>query len=383
MKKIIAVIIAVCLAMSTSITAFAQEDKKVTTDELMTELQGAVDYLSKESYTVDDALELYYLVSSGAEVKKADTFLAAVKENLKANDGKLVTSNGETLTAYAAAIQTLMGMDADIDDTLEALLAAFSKMDPTVLPASPYEYNVIIPASIFVEDESFGKKLCDTMIKNYYEKGKGMNYYGLSCDNTAYLISALSSHYDEYTDVINDCLKVLESYKVDGGYCFSPEYGTAPNGDSTALALMAYCSLYMSTLDDEISKEQCDAVYNDLAKFKGSTAGVYTYMNDGDNAFATADALRGIELYYVVVAIDELLGGMGDDDFNYTEEESKPEDEGEDDETETQPEATAKDITVNTAKKSPATGNNIFGVAFGTALGAAVLVTLAAKKKED
>lgn len=381
MKKFIAVIIAVCLALSTSITAFAQEEKKITTDELMTELQGAVDYLSKESYTVDDALELYYLVGSGAEVKNADAFLDAVKENLKANDGKLVTSNGETLTAYAAAIQTLINMDADIEDTLDALIAAFGKLDPTVLPASPYEYNVIIPSSIFVEDESFGKKLCDTMIKNYYEKGKGMNYYGFSCDNTAYLISALSSYYYEYTDVINDCLKVIESYKVDGGYCFSPEYGTEPNGDSTALALMAYCSLYLSSIDDEISKEQCDAVYNDLANFKGSTAGVYTYMNDGDNAFATADALRGIELYYVVVAIDELFGEI-DDDFDY-EEETDPEDEGEDDETSTQLEATAKDSAVDTAKKSPATGNNIFGVAFGTALGAAVLVTLVAKKKED
>ncbi|MCH5314466.1 MAG: hypothetical protein J1E81_01030 [Eubacterium sp.] len=378
MKKIIAVIIAVCLVMSTGITALA-EDKKVTSDELMAELQGAVDYLSKESYTVDDALELYYLVSSGAEVNNVDSFATAVKENLSANDGKLVTSNGETLTAYAAAIQIMMYVDIEDDDTFSTLLDNFSKMDPTVLPASPYEYNVIIPASIFVEDESFGKTLCDTLIENYYEKGNGMNYYGLGCDNTAYLITALSTYSFDYEEVISDCLAVLETYKVDGGYCYNREYGTEPNADSTALALMALCSAYFSSDEDNDEiKEACDSAYNALTSFKGSSVGVYTYMNDGDNAFATADALRGISLYYIVVAIDELFNGLDDYDFEETTKPSK-------EETTSQIDKTEKETTekTNAEKKSPATGDNIFGAAFGIAFCTAAFAVITAKKKES
>ena len=380
MKKIIAVIIAVCLVMSTGITALA-EDKKVTSDELMTEIQGAVDYLSKESYTVDDALELYYLVSSGAEVvKNVDSFAAAVKENLRANGGKLVTSNGETLTAYAAAILIMLNIDIEDEETFLTLLDNFSKMDPTVLPASPYEYNVIIPASIFVEDESFGKTLCDTLIENYYEKGSGMNYYGFGCDNTAYLISSLSTYSDDYEEVISDCLAVLETYKVDGGYCFNKEYGTEPNADSTALALMALCSVYFSSdIDDsDAIKEACDNAYSDLTNFRGSAAGVYTYMNDGDNTFATADALRGISLYYTVVAIDELLSGLDEDDLDENAEISKEETTSKIDKTEK--ESTEK---TDTQKKSPATGDNIFGIAFGAAFCVAALAVITAKKKES
>ena len=378
MKKIIAVILALCLAMSTGITAFAQ-DKKVTSAELMKELQGAADYLSKDSYTVDDALNLYYLVSSGAEVKNVDSFVKAVKDNLAANDGKLITSYGENLTSYAAAIQIMMNTDISDDNTFLTLINSFGKMDPTVLPDSPYYYNVIIPASIFVEDESFGKKLCDTLLKNYYVKGQGMDYYGFSCDNTAYLISALSVYSFDYEDVISDCLKVLENYKVDGGYCFSKEYGTAPNADSTALALMAYSSVYLSsdTVDENEIKAVCDEIYNDLTAFKGSKTGVYTYMNDGDNAYATADALRGISLYYTVVAIDELLS-----DLDNIDEETKP---AEDETTSTEPEVTKEKDTskAKAVKKSPATGDNIFGAAFGVALCAAALAVMTAKKKDN
>lgn len=368
MKKILSFALALCLLLSTCITAFAQET--VSSDDVKKQITSTVSYLTKETaeYTVDDAVNLYYLVNSEVEIKNTDSFLTSVKENLKANDGKIISSYGESITTYAAVIQILFTLGEN-PTSFEGydITKAFSAMDPAVKQDNPYFYNIIIPASFFAEDESFGKKACDSFVANYYTAGKGVDYYGFSCDNTCYLVSALSNYYEDYKTVIDDCLAVLESHKTDGGYFYNSEYGTTPNGNSTALALMAYSACYINCPDGEISKEKCDSIYKDLLTFKGEEDGTFTYMNDGDNPYATWDALRGAELYYSVLYLDEMMNAV--DDVTEKVETAEPvEKEEAPSETTEKPEKETTAKAVITEKKSPATGAETSGIALTSAL---------------
>lgn len=380
MKKILSFTSALCLLLSTCITAFAQET--VSSEDVEKQITSTVSYLTKDKteYTVDDAVNLYYLINSDVDIKNADSFLKSVKENIKANNGKIISSYGESITTYAAVIQILLALDEDPTD-FEGydITKAFSAMDPSVKQDNPYFYNIIIPASYFVDDESFGKKACDSFVSNYYTAGKGMDYYGFGCDNTCYLVSALSNYYEDYKDVIDDCLNIIESHKTDGGYFYNSEYGTAPNGNSTALALMAYSACYINCPDEEVSREKCDSIYNDLLGFKGEEDGAFTYMNDGDNSYTTWDVLRGIELYYSVVFIDELLNSfedVGEDDTAI-----KPVDKEESSEEKATAKAETTKSTVKTKKKSPATGSNTSEIALASALSASLIAAAFLRKR--
>ena len=144
---------------------------------------------------------------------------------------------------------------------------------------------------------------------------------------------------------------------------------------------MAYSAYYLCTLDFEQdsnpTKEKCDSIYADLMSFKGSEDGVFTYMNDGDNAYATADALRGLASYSDAVFVYELINmpeddGDGDDITDITiEENTKPTDT-----TEKKTEAEAAAV-----KKSPATSApSAAGIAAASAFFTAALAVALRKR---
>lgn len=370
--------------LMTSVTAFAAEAP--TLEKVEEQINGAVKYLTDgvASYGVDDALDFYIISENMEDIDKyADGFLNDVKANLDANGGKIVSSYGENLATYGAVISILIDLGEDpADFNGYNIETAFLAMDPTVEPASPSYYRAIVQGAFYCEaDESieFIEKVCDTYVEKYYTMGQGVDYYGYSCDNTAYFIETLSFAYlvsDKYDSVLEDAIQVLDTYKVDGGYCFNPQYGTQPNANSTALALMAhsaYISEDMEDLDEYF--DLVNGIYADLCTFEGSGAGIFTY-DDQDSKSATHDALMALSYYYIDVLIQQDF-----EDEDPTEEDTTAAEENNETTTTTASAETTATAKTNTSKKSPSTGSETMAVSASIALLSAAGVFAVLKRK--
>lgn len=384
MKKVLSVFIAVCVMLMTSVTAFAAEAP--TLEKVEEQINGAVKYLTDgvASYGVDDALDFYIISENMEDIDKyADGFLNDVKANLDANGGKIVSSYGENLATYGAVISILIDLGEDpADFNGYNIETAFLAMDPTVEPASPSYYRAIVQGAFYCEaDESieFIEKVCDTYVEKYYTMGQGVDYYGYSCDNTAYFIETLSFAYlvsDKYDSVLEDAIQVLDTYKVDGGYCFNPQYGTQPNANSTALALMAHSAYISEDMEDfDGYFDLVNGIYADLCTFEGSGAGIFTYDNQ-DNKSATHDALMALSYYYIDVLMQQDFEGE-----DPTEEDTTVAEENNETTTTTAPAEATATAKTNTSKKSPSTGSETMAVSASIALLSAAGVFAVLKRK--
>lgn len=266
----------------------------VTVSELTTyvkkEMRSAAKYLTRDikAFTCDDAVDyLTYLRSNYTVSAYSEGFVNSVKSNLKKNNGKLISgyTGKEDIGMYGAVISALrlLGYSPAKFNGYN-LIAAFESVDLSEAVSNPYYYRVAIEAA----SETFGKKLCDDMVSRYYTMGKGMNYWGYSCDNTAYFLTAIAKYKSSYKTVVADAKKVLKSYTKSNGAYADDLYVTEVNPDSTALAMMAY-----SALGDA---KTAFKYYRWLVQgFEGRT-GVFRY--DGKyNAYATKDCLLALEYF--------------------------------------------------------------------------------------
>lgn len=236
-----------------------------------------------KSLNVDNAMDYLTYLDSGYDMSAyKSAFLKSVKSNLEKNNGKLLNMNGdEDLGLYGAVIQILnrYGMNTknaygyNLNEAFEAL--------PANKISNPYLYRVAIMSA----SEKFAKKLCDQFIKDYYTMGKGMNYWGYSCDNTAVFLTAISPCASEFKSVVDDAKKVIASYTTDKGCYYSAEY-TNENPDSTAVALMAYSAIG----DNKKAME----LYKALKTFESDTLGVMLAYGD-KNEYATKEAVLALE----------------------------------------------------------------------------------------
>lgn len=391
MKKILSVLTAMCIILMTSITAFAAQSP--SSDKVQKQIEGAVAYLTAdaEKYGVDQAIDFSIFADSGADVSKfADGFIADVKSNLDANNGRIISAYGENLSTYGAVITALIALGEDTTDFYGYNIEkAFMAMDPTAVPITPNYYLTIMNGAFLCDDsDAFLEALCDTYISEFYTMGKGANFYGYSCDNTAYFVAAISyGNYQlgKYADVLNDAMSIIDSYKVEGGYCYNPEYSTAPNSDSTALALLANSSYYGDHAD--ITKpetftahfEKLNSIYADLCTFESSTTGIFKY-DDDESAYSTKDALIALSSYYWDAAAQEIINEPDD-----SKEEQKPTaptqqtTENQTTSATTENKTTAK---ASKSKKSPATGADTTIICTSVALLTAAGVMAVIKKKE-
>lgn len=334
-------------------------------EKVKSQMIGAADYLSPDgsTYDVSQAIDYLMLLKSGKDMSACnDAFLKSVADNLKENNGKLIVYGGESIGAYGAVIQILDLLGEDATDFEGCnLVTIFSQMDVKTPADNPYYYRVAIEATVLYDfDEEFTETLCQSLIDNYYTMGSGMNYYGYSCDNTGYFITSLAPYADVYEAEIADALKVMETYKVDGGYCYNSEY-TDANCNSTAIALMAYSSL--GDLD------KASEIYAQLCNFESEDTGVFTY--DGEaNALATKDALVALEYYY------DILPDLDEETYATAVNENEPFGA----ETTSGKITTAKTTNENKSTTSPATGAGAQAAALAALVGAAVVTVIARKK---
>lgn len=305
MKKTISAVLAVIIAAVCTFSAFA--GTAPSRKSVLKELEAAASYVSNgvTEYAVDSAENYYYIAKAGAKgAEYYDGFLQSVKDNLNANGGKLVTADGENIHSYAAVIGIIDAMGGDPTDVDSVnLVELFEKSDISTV-SNPYYYNIVIPVAAKHCAQDFVKSLCELFTESNYTMGSGMDYWGFSCDNTAMFISAVAQcGLDSFDGVLEDAVKVLETYKTEGGYVYNPEYGTAPNASSTALALMAKCEYYAhkGAVSDNI--DELSDLYSELLAFKGQTNGSYNY--DGtESVFSASDAVKGLESLYKVLPIE-------------------------------------------------------------------------------
>lgn len=362
---------------STTTASSSNNAKAPSLSDVTIRMIAAADYLAEQAsgYDVSSAMDYQILVSSGRDMSDFDdAFLSSVKENLDANNGKIIIDGSENIGVYGAVIQIIDALNLDAED-FEGynIVDAFAQTDPAKTVENPYCYRYAIAAAADYGMDDFANALCQSYIDNYYVMDLGMNYYGYSCDNTANFITALSPYYDEFEEVINNAVNVLETYKVDGGYCYNPQYGTQPNCNSTAAALAAYASI--ERLD---KAAEC---YNDLLTFESDNIGVFTY-DGAENIFATKDALVALE-YYAQYLEDE----NGEDTAAMPKEELEEEatadekiaEEGSEENTVSKSE---NNTNTNKSTKSPDTGSNITAALFAS-ITAAGIITLALKKRND
>jgi len=336
----------------------------VSANTVESQMIGAANYLSPDgsSYDVSQAMDYLMLIKSGKDMSATeDAFLKSVADNLKANNGKIVVYGSESIGAYGAVIQILdyLGEDASDFEGFD-IVSALGKMNVKIPADNPYYYRTAIEATLLYDfDDEFVKTLCQSLIDNFYTMGKGMNYYGYSCDNTAHFITSLAPYAEDYAGVIADALKVIETYKTQGGYGYNYEYNEA-NCNSTAAALMAYSSL------GEFDK--ANEIYKELCAFESKDTGVFTYGGEA-NALATKDALTALEYYYDILPSET-------DASQIKEETIKPETSIEESTTA----KTAASVKENKSKKSPSTGAGA-ETAVIASLAAAAVITAVAKRK--
>lgn len=385
MKKTLSILLTVILAVSFALSAFASDTP--SKESVLNEIDATVAYITdgRSGYTVDSATDYYYVAKTGAKSNSFyEAFLQNVKDNLEANDGRLVSVYGENATTYAAVIGIIDAMGDDPTNINSVnLIELFENSDISDI-SNPYYYNIVIPVAAKYLDEQFVKSLCDSFIEDYYTVGSGMNYWGFSNDNTAMFISAVSqSGLEAYDDILEDAVNILNTYKTEGGYCYNPEYGTEANVDSTALALMALCEYYAYTGTAEDNIFELSDLYKALLTFRGETEGSFAF--DGvEGTYYAADALKGLVSFYSVLP-DKKPADSTDDSDN--SENKKPTDNTDNTDNK-QPEADTpvKVPTDNETDRNPDIPNTDGGnstVSVGVVSLAVIIATAVLNKKEE
>ncbi|MGN1122910.1 MAG: fibronectin type III domain-containing protein [Eubacterium sp.] len=300
MKKTALILMSVCIVFTSLFTGlYAHAEVKLPEKaEITKKISASADYYVKEdsTFTEQNAGDFLVALNSGKDMSAyKDAFSSSVKANLDTNKGKLISTytGKESAALYGAVILSLdkLGLDATAFQGYN-IVSSFSAMDLSSNEDNPYLYRLALEGAELAKlDSSFIKAITNSLVNNYYTFGKGMDYYGYSCDNNCQFVIALAPYYDTYKSMIDDALSQIEACKVKEGYFYNSEYGTDANSNSTALALAAY-----SAVNDT---EKALEAYNALCTFEAQDAGSYKYMLTDTEAseYSTKDALFALECF--------------------------------------------------------------------------------------
>lgn len=293
MKKALSLLLTLVMLVTSlgiGTTAYASETKLAT--YIAKQIKNAGDYLVDESqsFGVDEAVDfLIYLKANALTSTQKNNFANAVEKNLKDNKGKIVGTYGENFGTYGAVIQSLTKLGYSASNFRGYnITKSFNALDINS-DCNPYYYQYAIE----VAGKERALKLCDVLIKNYYVKGSGLNYWGFSCDNTGRFLASIAKYKSNYSEYVKDAKAVIKAYETNNGCYGDSQYVTYANADSTAMALLGF-----SAVGDTA---QAFKYYKMLIEnFQSKTAGVFNY--DGKaNAYATKDALIALEAYQDLV----------------------------------------------------------------------------------
>lgn len=359
--------------------------------------------LAQEDYQLNynDYIHAMLSVKAGAVDKSVIELLnAALKEEAAAYDDTFLNpyqSSGVKSLSLAAAILYLEEAGENpydfaglnLVDQLYHVYMEETDMNPYAL-----QYvNAVIMNSYGDEEENvmFDEmldKIREDVLSFYVndENGTGIDYWGVSVDNNANVLSALSFWYlldDELTEKIEAALEWNLTQRDESGAVVS--WGSA-NSSSTALGLRMSAEFY-----DVYGAYE---FYQALAQFKSDvTPGMYTY-NGADSIYSTQDALWGLLAFRNMLDGEDLFAVSGHyvpepEDETEPETTVNPEEkpEGESEKTPVSPSTSGEPEVETTMEASspavPDTGDNSHGeILFALAALAALAASTMVRKHE-
>ena len=282
MKKIIAITLSVLLIISLlPMAAFAGGTK----EEVQAKIVATRDalYANKESFAANESLDFLLYISAGGDADKyTEGYLAAIRDAFDA--GNMTTADRIGLLIFVCA---QLGEDIEnfkLNDGSTVNLYDLMKEKGTEVD-SPYNYYYVLLSS---RDKEYSEEITAALAEKY-TPGSGYDYYGFGTDSTANF-AAIMQYNDNYIDLVEDAVNVVESAKTDKGYYYLADYGTDANANSTASALFAFA--------DMEDMDKADVAYDLLKNFELGD-GNYFYMDNDKsaNAYANRDALRALLAY--------------------------------------------------------------------------------------
>lgn len=363
MKKITAALLCAILVISASITVFG-----ATKTDVADKVNSSAAYIhsnyAEKGYGAYDSANLYVAAKSGIDVSNyTDSYFKAVLEKVESGEFANAGSYGLII-----CIADATGVDAENiggKNFVELLKNADAKKG-----VSAYYYYYAIKAALDHSLNDKATELCEAL-KSYYTIGKGTDFwngYGTSADDLGIFISALALDYDNYSEYVDDAVKILETFYTEDGYV-----NYKANANSTGLALAAYASVN--------NTEKANEAYNLLvSKFYDEKTG--SFIADYDNMSSTKDALFGLLLYLPITQDDTV--NTPDKDETSTEDNKNDTNKNPNSSNtqSTQNNGTAQNTDKKADEtKSPATGAEITGAAVAAFISAGAVLLLSTKRK--
>lgn len=267
---------------------------------------AAAEYLygTQNAFTVDNAYDFITLIRSGADVSSYEKgFADSVKANLDKNGGKIIVTksvyndekkeyenvNSEDFGVYGAVILALKELGYSPADfsgyNIQSLLD-----NVVIADARPHQYYYKYAVEAAGADKA--KAIIQDLIDKFYTKGKGMENYGYSCDNTCHFLITLAPYANDFAEYVNDAKSIIKTFLLEKGAFCDAQWVKEANADSTALSMAAFASV------NDI--KTAFSYYKLLvSNFEGKT-GIFT-LDGKANSYATKDGL--FSLYYMLNAV--------------------------------------------------------------------------------
>lgn len=293
MKKILSILLSVIMIFSAATPVFAATQSasssqisavKTSVDE---DIQGELKFLNITP-TLSGAVDAYTVIR--ADKSMAHGFLTELDVNLAKNSGKIIVNSAEDVVVYAAVINILSIIGEDPADYKGYdIKSAFEALDMKGAVTNPYYYRVVVEACKAIDNKTLAHSYIDEFIDSYYKLGEGMDYWGVSCDNTAAFLTAIAPYKNDYKSYVTDAKKVIATYTTADGCFYSKDYSDL-SADSTAVAMMAYGAIG--------DYDMAYKLYNNLMDgFESETDNGVIFCYGSNNAYATKEALLALTYF--------------------------------------------------------------------------------------
>ena len=295
MKKIFSSLLIGILTLSLSFTSVSAANENKLSKELDQESIALADSLltSGTTFTINDSVSFLKFLNSGKDMSSyKEDYLQSLNSCLVDNKGKVIIYGSENIGGYGAVISVLKfyGIDPTnyvVGENHYNLMNRLENLDLTNDSTNPYYYRYAVD----VASENYAKKIIDELVITKYTMGSGFDYWGYSCDNTAEFLVAIHKYASSYSTYVDDAENLMKTYETEDGSFYCADYGTDPNGNSTAKSLMAYA--IVGDVDNAYD------TYQKLVKnFKLTTAQYKYLMTDTtENSYVNNDVLQSITIY--------------------------------------------------------------------------------------
>lgn len=261
-------------------------------------MNAVSDRISAEDYTFgyNDYVQATLALKGGAENEQVVTLLS---DYLKSDDNAIFYKGASSTTSLAMAAAILFLNETEQNPADYAGQDLVSMLYDTYMAetdSNPYTFQYVNAAAqqSLKDAEKFSALMekVESDALGYYvtgDDGTGIDYWGVSVDNNAAMLSSLKQIAEDNEDVMDKIDAALEWSLAQCDESGAVVSWGSPNPDSTGQGLRMFAEFG--------DMENAEVLYSATAQFKSETTeGAYTY-GGVDSSFATVDMLWGLLSY--------------------------------------------------------------------------------------